>query len=146
MGIAADHAQHWLQSSERDRMTATRERFEHAICEAVEGAAINGAGASRNWNTSNIAFTGLETESILLMLSEKGVYASGGSACASGSLEASPVLAAMHLPAERANASVRFSFCRHTTDDEIDRAVEIITGVVNRLRATLTASASKASV
>jgi cysteine desulfurase len=146
MGIAADLAQHWLQSSERDRMTATRERFEHAICEAVEGAAINGAGASRNWNTSNIAFTGLETESILLMLSEKGVYASGGSACASGSLEASPVLAAMHLPAERANASVRFSFCRHTTDDEIDRAVEIITGVVNRLRATLTASASKASV
>jgi cysteine desulfurase len=134
MGIAADLAQQWLQSSERDRMAATRERFEHAICEAVEGAAVNGAGAPRNWNTSNIAFTGLETESVLLMLSEKGVCASGGSACASGSLEASPVLAAMHLPAERANASVRFSFCRHTTSEEIDRAIEIITGVVNRLR------------
>jgi cysteine desulfurase len=146
MGVAADLAHQWLQTDERQRVAAMRERFEHAVCEAVEGAVINGAGALRNWNTSNIAFTGLETEAILLMLSEKGLCASGGSACASGSLEASPVLAAMHLPIERANGSVRFSFCRHTTDAEIDRAIEIITGVVNRLRSALSPAASKASV
>lgn len=146
LGVAAELAHLWLQTREHQRLNAMRERFEHAICESVEGAIINGAGAPRNWNTANIAFVGLETETILLLLSEKGVCASGGSACASGSLEASPVLAAMHLPADRANGSVRFSLCRDTTDAEIDRAIEIITGVVNRLRSTLSATASKASV
>jgi cysteine desulfurase len=145
MGVAAELAQQWLQTNERQRLNAMRERFEHAICEAVEGAMINGSGAPRNWNTSNIAFPGLDTEAILLMLSEKGVCASGGSACASGSLEASPVLAAMHLPAERANGSVRFSFCRNTTDAEIDHAIEVITSVVKRLRKTLGSMQPQAS-
>jgi cysteine desulfurase len=134
LGVAADLAHQWLQTSERDRINAMRQRLERDICSEIEGALVNGANAPRNWNTSNIAFTGLETEAILLLLSEKGVCASGGSACASGSLETSPVLTAMNLSPDRANGSVRFSLCRDTTDAEIDRAVEIVVDVVSRLR------------
>ena len=120
-------------------MEKMRDRFEHRVLTEVEGAVVNGANAPRGWNTSNIAFTRLEAEAILLLLSEKGVCASGGSACASGSLDPSPVLKAMGLPMERSHGSVRFSLCRHTTDAEIDQALEIIPGVINRLRKSMAA-------
>jgi len=139
MGVAADLAHQWLQTNERSRMERMRDRFEQRILNEVEGAVINGFNAPRGWNTSNIAFTRLEAEAILLLLSEKGICASGGSACASGSLDPSPVLKAMGLPMERSHGSVRFSLCRHTTDAEIDQALEIIPGVINRLRKSMAA-------
>jgi cysteine desulfurase len=136
LGVAADLALKWLATSERERLAKMRDRFEHAIVDAVPGAIVNGGNAvgGRMWNTSNVAFPGIEAEAILLLLSEKGVCASGGSACASGSLEPSPILKAMHLPPDRANGSVRFSLCRHTTDTEIDQAIEIVIDVVTRLQ------------
>jgi len=111
-----------------------RDRFERDILNRCEGAVVNCSEAPRQWNTSNIAFCGLEAEAILLLLSERGVCASGGSACASGSLEPSPILQAMHLPPERTLGSVRFSLSRETTEQEIDRAVQIIRDVVQRLQ------------
>jgi len=139
MGVASHLAFLWLQTNERFRMEKMRDRFEQRVLNEVEGAVINGANAPRGWNTSNIAFTRLEAEAILLLLSEKGICASGGSACASGSLDPSPVLKAMGLPMERSHGSVRFSLCRHTTDAEIDQALEIIPGVINRLRKSMAA-------
>lgn len=144
MGVAAQLASQWLGTDGPARMEQMRNRFEQAILSRVEGAVVNGANAPRGWNTSNIAFTRLEAEAILLLLSEKGVCASGGSACASGSLDPSPVLKAMGLPCERSNGSVRFSFCRHTTDQEIDQALDIIPGVINRLRQSMAAVANMA--
>ncbi|MEE8138073.1 MAG: aminotransferase class V-fold PLP-dependent enzyme, partial [Thermoanaerobaculia bacterium] len=79
----------------------------------------------------------LEGEAILLLLSERGVYASAGAACSSGSVEPSPVLAAMGLAPAAVAASLRFSLCRHTTEQEIDAAIPIIAQVVDTLRATL---------
>ena len=73
-------------------------------------------------------------EAILLMLSEKGICASAGAACSSGSLEPSPVLLAIGVRPEVAHGSVRFSLSRFTTDDEIDRACEIIPQVITKLR------------
>jgi cysteine desulfurase len=137
IGVAAELATKWLKTDERERISAMRDRFEQSIIDQVDGTIINGLNAPRQWNTSNIAFTGLEAEAILLMLSERGVCASGGSACASGSIDPSPVLKAMNLPPERAHGSVRFSLSRETVESELDCAVEIIAGVIDRLRRSM---------
>jgi cysteine desulfurase len=134
LGAAAQLAFKWLQTDERNRIAKMRDQFERHMLENVDCATINGSGAPRQWNTSNIAFCGLDTEAILLSLSERGVCASGGSACASGSLDPSPILKAMGIPPERAHGSVRFSLSRYTTEDELNQTVEITSGVVNRLR------------
>jgi cysteine desulfurase len=134
LGVAAQLASEWLASDDCNRMAKMRDRFETAILDAIPGAMVNGGGAPRVWGTSNIAFPDVEAEAVLLLLSEKGVCASGGSACASGSLEPSPILKAMHLSPERTNGSVRFSLSRETTDAEIDRAIEIVVDVVTRLQ------------
>ena len=141
MGVAAELAHRWLQGPDRQHFSAMHERFEQRILNEIENSSVNGAGAPRQWNTSNIAFAGLETEAILMLLSERGVCASGGSACASGSLDPSPILKAMNVPADRALGSVRFSISRNTTEDEFDRALEIIPGVISRLRQTMSAIA-----
>jgi cysteine desulfurase len=134
MGEAARLARLWMQSDEPARFTAMRDQFEKRICEAIPETSINSSDVPRLWNTSNIAFHRLEAETILLLLSERGVCASGGAACSSGSLEPSPVLSAMGLAPDVANGSVRFSLCRDTTQDELDRAMDIITAGVNNLR------------
>lgn len=140
MGEAARLARRWVSTDGPGQLAALRDQFEQGICAAVPETSVNGAGAARLWNTSNIAFHKLDAETILLLLSERGVCASGGSACSSGSLEPSPVLLAMGLPPEIANGSIRFSLCRDTTEDEISRAVDIIaTGVTNLRKLLVTA-------
>jgi len=139
LGAAARRACEWLRSDERTHLERLRDRLEQAIIEKVHGATINGAGAPRLWNTTNIASPKLEAEAILLLLSERGVDASAGAACSSGSLDPSPVLLAMGVPAERAHGSVRFSLSRETTEHEIDQAIEIIPAVIEKLRGAMTA-------
>jgi cysteine desulfurase len=92
-------------------------------------------------NTSNIGFARLEAEAILLLLSEKGICASAGSACSSGSLEPSHVLAAMAIDGRTAHGAIRFSLSRYTTDAEIDRALDVLPGVIDRLRAVMPVAA-----
>jgi len=138
-GVAADLARQWLETDDHKRVAALRDRFEREILNQCDCASVNCFSAPRTWNTSNIAFCGLEAEAILLLLSEKGVCASGGSACASGSIDPSPVLQAMHLPPEKLHGSVRFSFSRYTTNEEIGQALEIIPIVINRLRQSMRA-------
>ena len=100
---------------------------------------VNAGDAPRAWTTSNIGFPGLETENLLMVLSERGVCASGGSACASGSLEPSPVLLAMGVSDAVANGSLRFSFSRFTTVDELDAGVEVIVEAVEQIGRSLSA-------
>jgi cysteine desulfurase len=118
---------------------ALRDRFEQTICARIPDAIINARDLPRLWNTSNIAFPRLEAEAILLLLSERGVYASAGAACSSGSLDPSPVLLAMGIPPELAHGSIRFSLSRETTDHEIAQALDIIPAVIERLRASMAA-------
>lgn len=134
MGEAARLARLWMSTDEPARLAAARDQFEQRILDTVEETSINGRGAPRLWNTANIAFHKLEAETILLLLSERGVCASGGAACSSGSLEPSPVLKAMNLPPQVAHGSVRFSLSRETTDEQLDRAIEIITSGVGNLK------------
>lgn len=118
---------------------ARRDRLERMILERVPGSVVNGATdpGRRMWNTSNIAFDRLEAEAILMGLSERGVCASAGAACSSGSLDPSPILLAMGIEERLAHGSIRFSLAEETTDEEVDAAVEVIAAVVQRLQRVL---------
>ena len=136
-GVAGQLAMDWLAGDGPADLVRRRDTLERGIVDALDRTAVNGLGAPRIAGTSNIAFIGLEAEAILLMLSERGVCASAGAACASGSMEPSPVLEAMGLPPEQIYGSVRFGLSRETTDDEVGRAVRIVVDVITRLREPL---------
>lgn len=122
--------------AEQKREAILRESLWEKISAACPEAIQNGEGAARLANTLNISFPSLSSETILMALDLEGVCASSGSACMVGSVVASHVLLAMGLAAELAGAAVRFSLGRKTTEQEIDRAGEIIGRVVNRVRST----------
>ena len=138
-GVAAEFARAFLGSRELDRLIARRDAFERTVCDATQSTA-HGASAPRLWNTSNIAFERLEAEAILLLLSERGVYASAGAACSSGSLDPSPVLLAMGVSPERAHGFVRFSRSRKTSSLALDRAASIIIDAIHKLRRSSSAA------
>lgn len=120
-----------------------RDRLQREILARVGDAHVIGATHDtkpRLPNTTNIGFARLEAEAILMLLSEKGVCASAGAACSSGSLEPSHVLRAMGIPEAIAHGAVRFSLSRYTTDAELDRCLEVLPPVIQRLRAVLPVS------
>jgi len=97
--------------------------------------AVNGKRDQRLPNTSNIAFDFVEAEAVLMRLDRKGICASSGSACTTGSLDPSHVLSAMGLTPARARSCVRFSFSHYNSDADIDYALEIIPPMIEELRA-----------
>jgi cysteine desulfurase len=111
-----------------------RNRLERELTERISYLEVNGSNAPRLSNTLNLAVHFIEGEGILYQLSAHGICASSGSACTSGSLEPSHVLRAMHIPFTAIHGSVRFSLSRYTTDDEIDRVIEVFPDIVARLR------------
>jgi cysteine desulfurase len=111
-----------------------RDRFERAILEAVSDASVNGVGASRLPNTSSFLFDGIESDAALMLLDQHHICCSAGSACRTGSQEASHVLRAMKLVDERVRASLRFSFGRFNSDSDVVRASEIVPSVIDKLR------------
>ena len=111
-----------------------RDRFEKAILESVSGASVNGTGALRIPNTSSLSFEGIESSNALLLLDRHGICCSAGSACRTGSQEASHVLRAMNPNGDGARRSLRFSFGRFNSEAEIDRAIEIVPKVIEKLR------------
>jgi cysteine desulfurase len=139
MGMAADLAREWLAGEGLARQRALRDRFEHAVVSATD-AVLHAQSAARLWNTTNIGFARLEAEAILLLLSERGVDASAGAACSSGSLDPSPVLLAMGIAPEVAHGSIRFSLSRGTTEAEIDEAARRVASSIDRLRASTRAA------
>ena len=129
-GVACDLARAWLAEDRRRERLELRDRFESRLLALHQGASINSAGAPRLWNTTSIAFPGLRAQMLLVILSEHGVSASGGAACASGSVEVSGVLRAMGIDEERAAGSLRLSFSRETTESELDEALRVIDSVL----------------
>lgn len=111
-----------------------RDRLEQGVLAAVPGTAVNGDRARRVPNTTNISFDGVEAESLLIALDLEGVAVSTGSACSSGSLEPSHVLRAMGLPHARTRNSLRFSLGARTTRAEIDVVLDVLPGLVAKLR------------
>lgn len=138
MGVAAAETMEWLRDlSQRDAQRALRDHFEREILNAIPDAVVNGAGRDRLWNTSNIGFPTLEAEALLMLLSERGLCASAGAACSSGSLEPSPVLLAMGIPESIAHGSVRFSLGRLSTREEVTAAVGVVVESVRKLRTSM---------
>ncbi len=112
-----------------------RDRLEQTLLATIPDCVVNGDVTQRLPNTTNIGFKYIEGEAILLLLNKYGICASSGSACTSGSLEPSHVLRAMGLPYTTLHGSIRFSLCRYTTEAEIDRVIEVMPSIVERLRA-----------
>jgi len=110
-----------------------RDRLEKGLL-AIPNTEINGDPKNRLPNTTNIGFKYIEGEAILLSLDQYGICASSGSACTSGSLEPSHVLRAMGLPYTTLHGSIRFSLSRYTTEADVDRVLEVMPGIVQRLR------------
>jgi cysteine desulfurase len=134
MGVAAQLAAQKM-AAETARVGALRDRLEEGILRGVTGTAINGARMSRVPNTTNISFDRVEAESLLIALDLEGVAVSTGSACSSGTLEPSHVLRAMGFPPHRTQNSLRFSLGAFSTDAEVDRVIEILPRLVEKLRA-----------
>jgi len=133
LGVAAHLAAGKL-SSEGARIAALRDRLEAGILGGVAGTAVNGAVDARVPNTTNISFERVEAESLLIALDLEGIAVSTGSACSSGTLEPSHVLRAMGLPTHRTQSSLRFSLGMFSTQEEVDRVVEVLPRLVEKLR------------
>lgn len=140
LGVAAELAAREL-AAESQRLLLLRRHLENELRVALPDCVIHGAGAPRLPNTVNVSFPGTRTDHLLLALDARGVAASAGAACASGGVEPSPVLTAMGVPHELATAALRFSLGRDTTDDDVVRAITLITDAVRVTRAAAGAGA-----
>lgn len=121
-------------ASATPRIAALRDRLEAGLAERVPQIVRHGALAPRACNTAHVSFVGAEGEHLILSLDMKGIAVSSGAACKSGSSHPSHVLLAMGVPAVVAQSAVRFSLGRCTTEAEIDRVLDIVPGVVEKLR------------
>ena len=133
MGVAARLAAGKIDA-EAVRLSFLRDRLEDGILARVPGTVVNGTRSARVPNTSNISFDRVEAESLLIALDLEGIAVSTGSACSSGTLEPSHVLRAMGLPAHRAQNSLRFSLGLFSTEQEVDRVVDMLPRLVEKLR------------
>ena len=133
LGKAAELARLHI-NTETQQAKKLRDRLETELLKIIPNSKINGNPELRLPNTTNISFEFVEGESILLLLSEKGIAASSGSACTSGSLEPSHVLRAMGVPYTFAHGSVRFSLSRYNTDEDIDTVIKVMPDIIKRLR------------
>jgi cysteine desulfurase len=134
LGKAAELAREALERGDLARMSAMRDRIEQTILSAVDATGVNGEGAPRVPNTTNIHFDYIEGEALVIALDLKGLAVSTGAACSSGAIEPSHVLTAMGLPPEIARASLRFSLGKQSTADDIQFALDLVPQTVARLR------------
>jgi cysteine desulfurase len=134
LGRASELALDWLASDAPQHLRELRDRLEQGLLTTIPDTHINGSATHRTPNTTNIRFAGIDAESLLIALDIQGIAASFGAACQSGATEPSHVLTAMGLSPTEARSSLRLSLSRHTTTDEIDRALTIIPAAVTRLR------------
>jgi cysteine desulfurase len=134
LGKAAELALQGFTDGADKKMSALRDRLQERILSQVDEANINGEGAPRVPNTTNISFDHIEGEPLVIALDLKGLAISTGAACASGAIEPSHVLTAMGLSREQARGSIRFSLGKQNTAEEIDFALELVLSAVTRLR------------
>jgi cysteine desulfurase len=134
LGKAAEIAKEALDRGDLTQMAAMRDRLQERILSQVETIGVNGEGAPRVPNTTNIHFDCIEGEALVIALDLKGLAVSTGAACSSGAIEPSHVLTAMGLPPEQARASLRFSLGKQNTEEDVEFALSLIPPTVARLR------------
>lgn len=123
------------QTGGHERVEILRNKLEDQILNSTPNARLNGPAdrSKRLPNTSNISFEFVEGENILVHLDEAGICVSTGSACHSSSKQSSPTLRAMNVPYSAAQGSIRFSLGRYNTEEEIDRTLEVLPGIIEKL-------------
>src|SRR5215469_6106247 len=134
LGKAAEIARKWLESDGPKKMSAMRDHLQETLLRSAEAAGVNGLGASRVPNTTNLWFDFIEGEALVIALDLKGLAVSSGAACSSGAIEPSHVLLAMGLSQQRARSSIRLSLGKQTTQEDVDFAVSVTPETVGRLR------------
>jgi cysteine desulfurase len=134
LGQAAVLAMKAFENREDREMAAMRDRLEKALLSKLAAAGVNGAGAPRVPNTTNIYFDYIEGEALVIALDLKGLSVSTGAACSSGAIEPSHVLTAMGLRPDRARASLRFSLGKQNAAHDVDFAIHLVPASVERLR------------
>ena len=134
LGKAAQIAKAAFERGDDKKMAAMRDRLQQGILAQVDDAGVNGEGAARVPNTTNLHFDHIDGEAMVIALDLKGVAVSTGAACSSGAIEASHVLIAMGLRADQARASIRFSLGKQTVAEDIDYALALVPETVARLR------------
>lgn len=135
MGKACRLAKASLTDGSEERIARLRDKLEAGLLATCPDSRVNGSRAHRVPNTLNISFEYIEGESVLYHLSDLGICASSGSACAAGSLEPSHVIRAMGVPFTAVHGSIRFSLSRYTTEEEIDYVLRHCPEVVAEMRA-----------
>jgi len=133
LGKAAEIARQSL-AQDAQRVSALRDKLQQGLLQRVPQSRVNAGAAPRTPNTTNLVFSGVEGEALLISLDLKGLACSTGAACSSGAVEPSHVLTAIGLPPEEARASLRFSLGRHTTPADIDFALNVVPAAVAQLR------------
>ena len=133
LGKAAEIARKSL-AEDSQGVSALRDRLQQGLLGNVPQSRVNAGAAPRTPNTTNLVFPGIEGEALLIALDLKGLACSTGAACSSGAVEPSHVLTAIGLPPEEARASLRFSLGRHTTNADIDFALNVVPAAVAQLR------------
>ncbi len=133
LGRAVELAREEIDNGEVARVARLRDRLQEGLLE-IPDTVVNGDPAHRLPNTLNISFEWIEGEAILFHLSDAGICASSGSACTSGSLDASHVLRAMDVPFAALHGSIRFSLSRYNTDTDVDHVLATMPGIAKTLR------------
>ncbi|AZO19317.1 cysteine desulfurase NifS [Mesorhizobium sp. M1E.F.Ca.ET.045.02.1.1] len=133
LGKAAELAMKFMDD-ENTRVKALRDRLEKGLLQRIPNAFVTGDPLERLPNTANVAFEYIEGEGMLLLLNREGIACSSGSACTSGSLEPSHVLRAMDIPYTAAHGAIRFSFSRDNDEEDVDRVLDVMPGIVEKLR------------
>jgi len=121
-------------TTETQLLSRLRDKLENGLLATCPDARVNGDLKNRLPNTSNVSFEYIEGESILMHLSDLGICASTGSACAAGSLEPSHVIRAMGVPFTAVHGSIRFSLSRYNTEAEVDTVLAETPKIINKLR------------
>ena len=134
LGCAAEIALRGFNDGSVQGIREMRDSLELTLLDQIDAAGVNGGGAARVPNTSNIYFDHIEGEAMVIALDLKGLAASTGAACSSGAIEPSHVLTAMGLSPERARASIRFSLGKHNTPEDIDFALSMVPPTLAHLR------------
>jgi cysteine desulfurase len=133
-GKAAEFAQQGM-NEETERLTCLRDRLIKGLLERIDHTRLNGHPLMRLPNNVNLSFAFVEGESMLLNLDLEGICASTGSACTSSSLEPSHILLAMGISHEHAHGSLRFSLGKWTTEEDVERVLDILPNIITKLRA-----------
>jgi len=132
-GKACELAGEFIED-EVNRVGALRDKLEAKILKRIPDTSVVGSREFRTPNTTNIIFKYVEGEAILLMMADKGICASSGSACTSGSPEPSHVLSAMKVPIGVAHSAIRFSLSRYNTDEDVEFIINHLPPVIEKLR------------